>query len=211
MARKPGVRVVNGHWFSESGGRGRYFGKASEVTHAEAMSRLWAALAGDAPNAFPVEQLKRRATSDSVTPTLSTSSKVTLDGLAGMFLAWVRDHRSDRTHEERARHLQRFIGATGGDRDASALPRGDLEAFLASLTRSGAAPDYVQKHSTSVRALVRWGSSMGTCPTDSTPSAPWNQSGWSDARCSNRTCPQGGRLRRCSGLPMPTPRGPSGT
>jgi integrase len=45
MARKPGVRVVNGHWYSQAGGVGRYFGKVDQVSHAEAMSRLFKALA----------------------------------------------------------------------------------------------------------------------------------------------------------------------
>ena len=47
MARRPSVRIKNGHWFSEAGGVGRYFGRCDAVTHAEAMARLWAALAGN--------------------------------------------------------------------------------------------------------------------------------------------------------------------
>jgi hypothetical protein len=46
MARKPSVRVVNGYWFSEAGGKGRYYGKVAETSRAEAMARLWATLAG---------------------------------------------------------------------------------------------------------------------------------------------------------------------
>jgi hypothetical protein len=47
MPRKPSVRNKNGHWFSEAGGVGQYLGRCDSVTHAEAMARLWAALAGD--------------------------------------------------------------------------------------------------------------------------------------------------------------------
>ena len=47
MARKAGVRNKNGHWFSEAGGVGRYFGRVDVVSYSEAMARLWAALAGD--------------------------------------------------------------------------------------------------------------------------------------------------------------------
>src|SRR6516225_8632966 len=45
MARKPGVRAKNGYWYSEAGGIGRYLGRIDDISHAEAMSRLWAALA----------------------------------------------------------------------------------------------------------------------------------------------------------------------
>jgi integrase len=46
MSRKPSVRAKNGHWFSEAGGIGRYFGRVDVVSRAEAMARLWTALAG---------------------------------------------------------------------------------------------------------------------------------------------------------------------
>ena len=45
MARRPGVRAKNGYWYSEAGGVGRYFGRVDVISHAEAMSRLWEALA----------------------------------------------------------------------------------------------------------------------------------------------------------------------
>ena len=47
MGRKATVRRKNGHWFSEAGGVGRYFGRVDQVSYSEAMARLWAALAGD--------------------------------------------------------------------------------------------------------------------------------------------------------------------
>ncbi len=45
MAKKPSVRQVNGYWYSEAGGVGRYFGRCDGTSHAEAMARLWATLA----------------------------------------------------------------------------------------------------------------------------------------------------------------------
>jgi integrase len=47
MPREPRVRNKNGHWFSESGGVGRYFGRCDSVTQTQAMARLYAALAED--------------------------------------------------------------------------------------------------------------------------------------------------------------------
>jgi hypothetical protein len=46
MGRQASVRQKNGYWFSEAGGVGRYFGRVDVVSRAEAMARLWAALAG---------------------------------------------------------------------------------------------------------------------------------------------------------------------
>ena len=43
--RRPGVRAKNGYWYSEAGGKGRYFGRCDDVSRAEAMSRLWRSLA----------------------------------------------------------------------------------------------------------------------------------------------------------------------
>jgi len=45
MARQASVRAKNGHWYSAAGGEGRYFGRVDSVSRAEAMARLWAALA----------------------------------------------------------------------------------------------------------------------------------------------------------------------
>jgi len=45
MARQASVRAKNGHWYSEAGGVGRYFGRVDRVSRAEAMARMWAALA----------------------------------------------------------------------------------------------------------------------------------------------------------------------
>ncbi len=47
MGRKAGVRKVNGHWYSESGGKGRYFGRCDEVSEAKAKALLFVALADD--------------------------------------------------------------------------------------------------------------------------------------------------------------------
>jgi hypothetical protein len=42
------VRAKNGYWYSEAGGVSRYFGRVVAISHSEAMSRLWAALANNA-------------------------------------------------------------------------------------------------------------------------------------------------------------------
>jgi len=43
--RVPSVRVKNGHWYSEAGSVGRYFGRVDTITKTEAMAMLWRALA----------------------------------------------------------------------------------------------------------------------------------------------------------------------
>jgi len=53
MGRKATVRVKNGHWFSEAGGVGRYFGRVDVVSYSEAMAKLWAAIAGDGGDRVP--------------------------------------------------------------------------------------------------------------------------------------------------------------
>lgn len=52
MGRKATVRVKNGHWFSEAGGIGRYFGRVDGVSYSEAMARLWTAFLGDDKDRF---------------------------------------------------------------------------------------------------------------------------------------------------------------
>ncbi len=47
MGRKASVRQKNGHWFSEAGGVGRYFGRVDAVSYSEAMAKLWSAIADD--------------------------------------------------------------------------------------------------------------------------------------------------------------------
>jgi len=118
MARRPGVRAKNGYWYSEAGGVGRYFGRVDVISHAEAMSRLWEALAldasvdrvfgggrgDDAPGELtPSRRPTPRSASSFVrsqvysvqvqphTPTLSTPT-LTVSALSDRYLDWLRRH-----------------------------------------------------------------------------------------------------------------------
>jgi integrase len=203
MARKPSVRNKNGHWFSEAGGVGRYLGRCDNVSHAEAMARLWAALAdngdrgvggGDgendggivrpsanertnpsrhsaalrAPSSF-VRSPAQAPSNPTPQPLSTTAPDSTVTELMERFLAWLGRHRSDRTQQERGRHLRRFCDAYGGLR-ATSLTASHLETFQDDLTAFHAL-DYVKKHVTSVRAMFNRGSKLGWLPHNFRPFA----------------------------------------
>lgn len=164
--RKPSVRNKNGHWFSDAGGKGRYFGKITEVTKAKATSLLWAALAGGDRGPDLVEKKGEAdrlhqallAASPPVTPAL------TLRGLIDLYLGWLLKHRSNALWREAKRHLDRFATLHGG-RPATSITGGDLEAFQEALAGDGKmALMYIKKHTTSIRACFNKGVKMGWLP-----------------------------------------------
>ena len=203
MARKPSVRIKNGYWFSEAGGGGRYLGRCDSVSHAEAMARLWSALAGgwdrvgvldnegdDGAIARPSANERTitsrcsaapparssfvrspaQAPSNTTPHNLSTTTQEsTVTELMERFLTWLGRHRSDRTQEERRRHLHCFCHAYG-DMKAVAITASHLERFQDDLAARHAL-DYVKKHITSVQAMFNRGSKLGWLPQDFRPFA----------------------------------------
>ena len=184
MGRQASIRQKNGYWFSEAGGVGRYFGRVDMVSRAEAMARLWAALAdsggargvgfvvADGENDLrtseptpPVgcKQTKvkkssfaRRMTKATPSPHTQTLSTITVHELAERFLAWVLAHRGEKAYKERSRHLRRFMERYG-DLKAAAVTGSHIEAFTDALRCDGHAIDYVQKHLVSVGAMFNKG------------------------------------------------------
>lgn len=162
MARQAKLRKKNGYWFSEAGGIARYYGKVSEVPHGEAVKRFRAALAdgGTDRKSSPV-QATRPICPDQTEPSPDIEP-ISVNDLTVRFLAWLQANRSDRTHEERTRHLKRFRAAYGSLR-ATQVNGTHLESFRDVLTRRHD-PLYVKKHEGSVRALFRWGVRHGLLP-----------------------------------------------
>jgi integrase len=137
MARKPTVRVRKGYWVSYAGGKTTYFGRVSETPRKDALKRF-----------------KGRSDEEPETPTFTVAD------LAGRFLEWLKMNRSEKTHEERSRHVRRFVDAHGGVQ-AKTVDGSFLEAFTASLRQSRHAPDYIHKHVVSIGAMFRFGARKG--------------------------------------------------
>lgn len=156
MPRPATLRQKNGYWFTEAGGKARYFGRVDEVSHKEALRRFHRALSepDDLLPASPGIALGRE--------------KVTVRELADAFLEWVETNRSPKNHIERRRHLARWVRRYG--RLVAAETTGShLTGFLASL--KGYADDYRHKHEVSVRACYRWGERHGLLPAGFKPFA----------------------------------------
>jgi integrase len=151
MPRTAKLGQKNGHWYSEAGGAPRYYGKVGVVSFAEAM------------RAFRLALTKSK-------PGRSKKAAITVEELTEMFLAWLKQHRSQRTHYERSRHLGRF-SAKLGRRKAHEIAATDLEVFLEKLAKNGAAADWQAKHEVSVRAMIRWGVRHSHLPDDFRPFA----------------------------------------
>ena len=93
----------------------------------------------------------------------------TVAELMERFLTWLGRYRSDRTQEERRRHLQRFCDAHGG-LTATSVTASHLETFQDDLATLHAL-DYVKKHVTSVRAMFSRGAKLGWLPHNFRPFA----------------------------------------
>jgi len=193
MSRKPNVRAKNGHWYSEAGGRSRYFGRVDTVSKTQATARLWTEL-GDMElgvggaggrEASPLagrKELTRGEPASGVNsflpnppkaipqPNPQPISTIIVDELRTRYLDWLLRYRSPASHREAARHLGRFAEGVG-DRDATEIGGTDLESFQAALVADGHALDYVKKHVVSVRAMFARGVRMGWLPPGTKPFA----------------------------------------
>jgi integrase len=194
MARKPGVRAKNGYWYSEAGGVSRYFGRVDIISHAEAMSRMWAELAGNASvdrfwgseqGEATSERTPRRGSSQKSAfaksfvrsqthspPPHQVLSTLTLlvSHLTERYLDWLRRHRSPRLLDESQRLLRRWCKANG-EVPATAINGSHLDAFQDALAGEGYAPLYVKKHATTVRTMFNRGVKAGWLPPGFKPFA----------------------------------------
>jgi integrase len=148
MPRQAKLGKKNGHWFTKAGNpSGVYFGRVGEVTYQDAKRKFADYLKGLAP----------------VRSAAPAAAVLTTAELVDLFLDWVQAHRSDRTYDERKRHLQRFIDFKRGERVVGVIPAvemqaTDLTAFLADLKqRLKLDPFTVDKHATSIKAAFHWG------------------------------------------------------
>jgi hypothetical protein len=91
----------------------------------------------------------------------------TVWGLFGEFSRWIQSQRSDRTLEERQRHLQRWCDRLG-DLHCSAIGASHLENFMSDLLRRYPA-DYVAKHVTSIKAMFNTAVKKGWLPPGFAP------------------------------------------
>jgi integrase len=174
MPRRPGVGAKNGHWYSEAGGKARYFGKVADTSKAEATSRLWKALAEDPgregkADAEDLPSLPGLKAGDRSPPPASLGVSnpqpqgPTWKTLTDAYLDWIEVHRSDALHREAKRHLGRWNEAHGGKPVAS-IRGDDLESFREGLIAQGHARLYVQKHATTIKAMVNRGIKLGLLP-----------------------------------------------
>ena len=149
MPRQAKLGKKNGHWFTKAGNpNGVYFGRVGEVTYLQAKEKFADYLKSLAP---------ARAAAAAAVAVLTTAE------LVDLFLDWVEAHRSDRTYDERKRHLQRFIDFRRGDRLVGEIPAAetqaaDLAAFLADAKERYELDAFTtDKHAVSVKAAFHWG------------------------------------------------------
>jgi len=159
MPRQAKLSKKNGHWYTKAGNpNGVYFGKIGDVTYQEAKEKFADYLKVVAP-----ARLAR------VVASISTGQ------LIDLFLDWVEAHRSDRTYDERKRHLERFInfsrnGRLVGEIPALEMQSADLLAFLANAKDRYKLDAFTtDKHATSIKAAFNWGSRHPSPVTHLTP------------------------------------------
>jgi site-specific recombinase XerD len=99
----------------------------------------------------------------------STMQEITVAESMERFLARLGRHRSDRTQQERRRHLRRFCDAYGS-LGTTSITSWHLEMFQDDLAARHALA-YVKKHVTSVRAMFNKGAKLGWLPHDFRPFA----------------------------------------
>ncbi|WP_337173810.1 tyrosine-type recombinase/integrase [Paludisphaera sp.] len=166
----------NGHWYSEAGGKPRYFGKIVDTSKAEAMSRLWKALADDdkgpdmalsAHDPEPTPKAESQGAPSPAPASVGVSSQEpqgpTWEALTDAYLSWIEANRSGALHREARRHLGRWNEAHG-ERPVASIRGDDLEAFRETLLAQGHARMYVQKHATTIKACVNRGIRLRLLP-----------------------------------------------
>lgn len=162
MPREAKLGKHEGQWFTKAGNSsGTYFGSVAEVPYKRAKQLFNEYLAK-----LSNERTERRA-------------GIPVAELMDEFLAWLEDSRSDRTFDERRRHLQRFIhfhqaSNLIADVPATAITAEDLKGFLKQIgeqdwleLRGGKGkwikrkraldPFTVGKYQTSLMACFAWG------------------------------------------------------
>lgn len=146
MPRSPKLRVKNGYWFTKAGGTsGTYFGRVDEITH----NRARELFAIHLKNLSATRSPQRHA--------------LTVAMLCDEYLEWLKNHRSERTYEERRRHLKLFCNhRVGSQRMAELIATDvqdtDLQSFLTHVQQEHALdPFTVDKYATSVKAAYTWG------------------------------------------------------
>jgi integrase len=145
MPRTPKLGKKNGYWCTKAGApNGVYFGKVAEVPYSEAKTKFADYLA---------------SLGKDVTQHVTV---FTVLELCDRFLIWVKDHRGDRTYDERKRHLNRFCNFRVGTQLLAELPAekiqaSDLTAFKAHLVEAYKVdPFTVDKHVTSIKHGFNW-------------------------------------------------------
>lgn len=146
MPRTPKLGKKNGYWHTKAGApNGVYFGKVSDVPYSDAKRKF-------------ADYLSSLGKDD-----VATCQVFTVLELTDRFLAWLKDHRGDRTYDERKRHLNRFCNFRVGTQLLAELPAekiqaSDLLAFKKHLVEEYTLdPFTVDKHATSVKHAFNWG------------------------------------------------------
>src|SRR4051812_43572799 len=112
MPRTPKLTKKNGYWCTKAGNpSGVYFGKVSEVPYSEAKAKFADYLASlGKPGGEAVR------------------SVFTALELCDRFVDWLKEHRGDRTWDERNRHLSRFCNFQVGSQLIADLPADKVKA-----------------------------------------------------------------------------------
>lgn len=163
MARKPNVRNKSGYWYSEAGGKARRFGRCDEVSRAEALSRLWQAIADD--EALVLCQAKDAHAQEqaALSPHVDEGLGVSSHTLTNAYLEWIKAHRSSALHREAKRHLERW-NQLHGEMPCQTLDASHLLSFRETLLARGYAKLYVHKHETTVKAMMNRCIRLGLLP-----------------------------------------------
>lgn len=152
MGRQANLRRKGEYWATDAGGKTTYFGRTNEVPHGDALRRFRKFLA--------VRSLEE--------PQVCVLTKAkTIRVLFTLFSEWLQTQRSERTLEERQRHLQRWCDLFG-DLPSNAIAASHLETFISDLLRRYPA-DYVAKHVTSVKAMFNTAVKKGWLPPGFAP------------------------------------------
>jgi integrase len=144
MARQAKLREKAGYWYSDAGGKARYFGKVGAVPRDEALRRFHAALTDDRAVKVAPSEFMARPVSD----------------LIDRYLEWVQAKREGESHRKQSLHLRRFRSRCGSVACRDIRGR-HLDEFVEGLQAKGMHPTYLHKHAVSVRSLFNRASRQG--------------------------------------------------
>jgi site-specific recombinase XerD len=146
MPRTPKLTKKNGYWCTKAGSpNGVYFGKVSEVPYSEAKTKF-------------AEYLSSLGKPEGE----AIRSVFTALELCDRFVDWLKEHRGDRTCDERNRHLSRFCNFQVGSQLIADLPAdkvqaSDLIAFKKHIAEKYELDQFtVDKHATSIKHAWNW-------------------------------------------------------